>query len=152
MTTADATFTDFLRNPREVTERLREGDVILHRRDGDDLRLSVESRAAATIESLQVVGRVLTDILADAAVRDRISDRAALPWVRFLPRQERTRFYTELFECVEGAAQLGTLAPVSRLLDEWQATAAVHADPVLAGRLRRPVTEDRGAVPRPTVP
>jgi hypothetical protein len=148
MTTAEATFTEFLRNPREVTDHLREGDVILHRRDDEDLRLSVASRASAVQEILGTLGRLLTDAFADETVRDRLSHRTALPWLKFLPPASRERFYEDLFECVEGAAAIGTLAPVARLLDEWQATAAVYADPDLAARLSRPL-EAGGPVERP---
>lgn len=148
MATAEATFTAFLRNPGEVTEHLEEGDVILRRRDAEDLRLSVASRAAAVEQSLALVGRILADVLEDATVRESMSRRTAIPWMKFLPSEARARFYQELFESVEAASELGTLAPVGRLLDEWRATAAVFADPSLAARLRRPVDEGR-AIQRP---
>jgi hypothetical protein len=150
MTTAEATFTDLLRHPNEVTNRLVEGDVIIHRRDEEDLRLSIASRAAAVEESVAVVGRLMVDALADEEVRDRLSQRVALPWLRFLPAPERERFYRDFFECIEGAVAVGTLAPIARLLDQWQATAAIYADPDLAARLRRPITGEGGRVPRPT--
>lgn len=150
-TTAEATFTDFLRDPRRVTERLESGDVILRRRDAEDLRLSVASRVAATEETLSFLSRVIADALEDEVVRERIGHHVALPWLAFLPPTARERFYAELFECVQGAVELGTLAPVARLLDEWRVTAAVHADPDLARRLRRPLPGDGASVTRPTV-
>lgn len=147
--TAEATFTDFLRDPRKVTERLDTGDVILRRRDAEDLRLSVASRVAATEETLSFLSRVIADALEDEVVRERIGHHAALPWLTFLPPTARERFYAELFECVEGAVELGTLAPVARLLDEWRVTAAVHADPDLARRLHGPLPGDGATVTRP---
>jgi hypothetical protein len=150
-TTAEATFTEFLRNPNLVTDQLREGDVILHRRNEEDLRLTVESRVSATEESLGIMGRVFTDALADKAIRSRLTQRVALPWLKFLPKRARESFYTDLFECAEAVAQLGTIAPLARLIDEWRATAAVYADPDLASRLTQPLDEDQGTVRRPTV-
>ena len=149
---AEATFTDFLRNPNEITDLLDEGDVILHRRGAEDLRLSLASRAASINASLETIGRLITAVLQDGVVRERIGRQATLPWLSFLPEAARARFYAELFECIDGAASLGTLAPIGRLLDEWHATAQVYADPDLATRLRRPLPGDGGPVRQPDVP
>jgi hypothetical protein len=143
------TFTDFLRNPNEVADLAREGDVILRRRGSEDLRLTVAARATADREGLGAVSRIIAALLDDPVVRKRIGRQVALPWLRFLPPAERARFYADLFACVEGASQIGSYAPVGRLLDEWQATAAVYADPDLAARLQRPLPGDGGEVVRP---
>jgi len=148
---AEATFTDFLRNPNAITELLDGGDVILHRRGADDLRLTVASRATSIEASLETIGRLITAVLQDGVVRERIGRQAPLPWLSFLPQTEREQFYVELFECIEGAGSLGTLAPIARLLDEWHATAQVYADPDLAARLRRPLPGDGGLVKQPDV-
>lgn len=47
------------------------------------------------------------------------------------------------------AAELDNFAPLAQLVDEWRATAEIHADPKLARRLRRPITTVGGAVERP---
>jgi hypothetical protein len=146
---AEATFTDFLRSPRQVTDQVKEGDVILRRRGDEDLLLSIASRVAATQASLAMLGRLLADAMRDDVVREHVANGAALPWLKFLSEPSRALFYKELFECVEGAAALGTLTPIARLLDEWQATAAIAADPELAARLSRPLAGDGGLVPRP---
>lgn len=150
MTTAEATFTDFLRNPRAITDRVADGDVVLRRRDDEDLVLTTAARAMAEAESLEVVSRLIAGALEDAVVRGRIAERAPLPWTRFLPEVERAQFYEELFACVIGSLEIKTMVPVARLLDEWRATAAVHADPELAARLRRPITDDGGPLARPS--
>jgi hypothetical protein len=152
MTIAEATFTDFLRNPRTITDRVADGDVILRRRDDEDLLLTTASRAAAEAESFSVVSRLISAALEDEVVRGRIAGRSPLPWTRFLPDGERREFYDELFACVLGSLELKTMVPVARLLDEWRATAAIHADPDLAARLRRPVVADEGPIPRPPSP
>ena len=149
MAVAEATFTDFLRHPNEVTEHLEQGDVILHRRGEADLRLSVAARADSQLSTLEFLGRVIAQSLRDDLVRRRITELQSLPWLTFMPEGERSLFWSELFECVEGAAQLGTLAPVARLLDEWRATAEVYADPELAARLRRALPGDGPVVSRP---
>ena len=149
MTTAEATFTDLLRDPKGVVRQLEHGDVILHRRDGEDLLLSVAARAMAEDRILELMSGVLARILRDPVIRARASDPTAFPWTRFLPESERARFFAELFDCFEGAVQVGTMSPVERLLDEWQATAAIHADPELARRLSGPLPGNGAAVSRP---
>jgi hypothetical protein len=125
--------------------------VILHRRGDEDLRLTTAGRAAAEEAILGALSRVIADVLEDEVVRERISRRQPLPWLQFLPPTERQLFYQDLFHCVQGAVEVGTLAPVARLLDEWRATAAIHADPDLVSRLRQPVTGNGGVVARPAV-
>ena len=150
MTTAEATFTDFLRNPRAITDRVADGDVILHRRDDEDLVLTTAARASAEASSIAVLSGLIVSALEDDEVRSRIARRSPLPWTHFLPDTERQRFFTELFDCVLGGIELKTMVPVARLLDEWRATAAVYADPDLAGRLNRHVVADVGPVHRPS--
>jgi len=149
---AEATFTDLLRNPREITALLDQGDVILHRRDAEDLRLSVATRSSASVAGLEVIGRLLAAAMADEVVRERIGHQTALPWMQHLPETSRQQFFFELFTGVEAAAAIGTFAPVDRLLDEWRATAALYADPDLADRLRRPLPGNGPAVERPASP
>src|SRR5450759_3858475 len=111
---AETTFPEFLRNTIGVTELLEGGDVILHRRGADDLRLTVASRAPSIKASLETIGRLITAVLQDGVVRERIGRQAPLPWLSFLPQAARERFYVELFECIEGAGSLGPLAPTAR--------------------------------------
>lgn len=65
MTTAEFAFSTLLREPHKVTDRLTSGDV-LHRRDGEDLYLSVRSRAERDAESIGEATRML------GAVRYRV--------------------------------------------------------------------------------
>lgn len=145
------TFTQFLRHPNDVIDQLGEGDVILRRRGEEDLRLSVASQVTAMSDGLAALGRLLVDALSDQTVLERIAARTPLPWLRFLPEHEREVFFRELFECVEASGEVGTFAPVARLLDEWQATAAVYADPRLAASLRRSHPGDGSIVQRPAL-
>jgi len=149
MAISETTFTEFLRDPKRVTRLLDAGDVILHRRDEEDLRLTVASRSAAEGRVLSLLSGLVAAALRDPGIRSHAIAAPSLPWTRFLPEHERARFFTELFDCVEGAAQIGTLAPVERLMDEWRATAAIHADPNLAERLTGPIAGDGGPVARP---
>jgi hypothetical protein len=148
--TAEATLTDFLRDPNAVVDRLEHADVVLHRRNAEDLRLSLESRSEAVADGVRFVARMLSAALADAAVRGRLEASAeAIPWLSFLPAQRRQEFLAEFFRTAEAAAELGVMTPLAQLLREWQATAAIYADPELAAELRRPLAGDGKRVAAP---
>lgn len=149
--TAEATLTDFLRDPKAVVDRLEHVDVVLHRRNAEDLHLSLESRTEAVADGVRFLARMLSAALTDAEVRDRLQASAeAIPWLSFLPATQRQEFLAEFFRTAEAAAELGVMTPLARLLREWQATAAIYADPELAAELRRPLTGDGERVPAPT--
>ena len=150
MTSQTASFTELLRHPNDVTRRVAGGDVVIRRRDDEDLILTTVSREQARLASVEAVSHLFADALEDDVVRQHIARRAALPWTRFLPPEDRELFYRELFECVAGAVEIGTMAPVAQLLSEWQATAAVHADPELAARMRRADLAEGAPISRPS--
>ena len=148
--TAEATLTDFLRDPKAVVDRLEHVDVVLHRRSAEDLRLSLESRSEAVADGVRFLARMLSAALSDDVVRDRLQASAeAIPWLSFLPAQQRQEFLVEFFRTAEAAAELGVMTPLAQSLREWQATAAIHADPELAAELRRPTAGDGGRVAAP---
>jgi hypothetical protein len=150
--TAEATLTDFLRDPNGVVERLEHVDVVLHRRNAGDLRLSLSSRSDAVNESVRFLARVLGAALKDELVLQHLRSSAeAIPWLGFLPDEARSEFLVEFFRCAEASAELGTMAPLAQLLSEWQATAAIYADPQLLAELHRPSPGDGPPVPMPTV-
>jgi len=139
---AEATLTDFLRDPRSVVEQLDRRDVVLHRRNAADLHLSLRSRAESVDEAVAFVARLLAQVLADHTLRGRLAEAVAtIPWVSFLPADERDVFVHEVVRTAEGAAELGAMAPLAQVLIEWKATAAIHADPTLAIELKRPIAD-----------
>ena len=148
--TADATLTDFLRDPKAVVDRLEHVDIVLHRRNAEDLYLSLESRTEAVAESVRLLARMLSAALTDPGVRDRLGASVEqIPWLSFLPAQQRQLFITEFFRTAEAAAELGVMTPLAQLLREWQATALIYADPELAAELRRPLAGDGERVRAP---
>lgn len=138
--TAEATLTDFLRDPKSIVEQLDRRDVVLHRRNAADLHLSLRSRVEADDEAVGFLARLLGRVLADVDVRERLAESVAtIPWVTFLPASERDVFVEEVVRTAEGAAELGSMAALAQVLTEWKATAAIHADPTLAIELKRPI-------------
>lgn len=151
VSTAQATLTDFLRDPNSIVEQLDRQDVVLHRRNAGDLRLSLQARSEADDEGVRFLARLLGQALTDDVVRARLmSAAAATPWVTFLPANERQTFIHELIRTAEAAGELGSMAPLAQLLVEWKATAAIYADPVLAVELKRPIAEVGSRVRAPS--
>jgi len=64
------------------------------------------------------------------------------PWVMFLPKWDRTVFVNELIHTLAAVSALQHYSPVGRLLRESKATAEIHADPRLAGRLPTDIHTD----------
>ena len=132
-------FSDLLRKPKEVTDDLEQGDVLLRRRDEPDLRLSRADREAQRVDTFSAIGRALRNLAVHnpAALADALGD--AFPWVEFLPEDDRRLFLDEFSRVVMAAAALDDYEALGQLVREWRATAEVHADPKLARRLRRAV-------------
>ena len=132
-------FSDLLRRPRDVTDDVEDGDVLLRRRDEPDLRLSRADREARRAEAFSALGRAMRNLAVHnpGALSDALAD--AFPWLEFLPARDRKLFLDEFSRVVTAAAAVDNYEPLSQLVREWRATTEVHADPKLARRLRRPL-------------
>ncbi|CCH21837.1 hypothetical protein [Micromonospora lupini] len=143
-------FSELLRQPAETAERLsRARAVRLRRRDAADLVLMSADRAAAEGEVVDLTARLLASVVRRDPTLVREALPTVLPWVRFLPPEDRERMANEFVETAEAAAAVGNTAAVSQLLTEWRHTAEIHADPDLHRVLVAPSSDDFGAVPRP---
>lgn len=148
---AEATLTDFLRDPNAIVEQLEARDVVLHRRNAADLHLSLRTRAESDDEAVGFLALLLGRVLADERLRTRFAEAVAtIPWVTFLPVHDREAFVQDVVRTAEGAAQLNIMSPLAQVLVEWKATAAIHADPLLALELKRPIAAVGRIVADPT--
>lgn len=149
MTVVEHTFSDFLRKPKPVVDDLVEGDVLLRRRGASPLRLSPWDRDVATSEALVAVVRLLRHLAVHSSEALRAAAGEAFPWSDLLPAEDRDAFLEELTRVLAGSAEVGAFGPVVRMLAEWRATAAVHADPSRARRLSTPLPGTGDRVPAP---
>lgn len=149
MRVTEHSFSDLLRRPKDVTDDLEAGDVLLRRRDEPDLRLSRADREAHRVEAFTAMGRALRNLAVrnPAALSEALTD--ALPWIEFLPSADRSMFLDEFTRVASAATTFDNYEPLTQLIHEWRATAEVHADPRLARRLRRPIEArgDRATLP-----
>ena len=69
------------------------------------------------------------------------------PWVRFLPERDRPLFERTFVETLLACVSLDNFVKLEELLNDWKATALVHADPSLAADLRRPILGGAPEIP-----
>ncbi len=151
MVTDEATLTKFLRDPHAVMEAVEHRDVVLHRRGGPALRLSLESRSQQGGEGVALVARLLGDVLDGPAHEQLLTALTVeLAWPALLPGPDREAFLVDFVQTARAAAEVGVLAPLVAVLADWKATAAIYADPALAADLHRPLPGDGGPVPAPS--
>lgn len=148
-------WSDIARNPREVAATVeREGEARLERRgEGQPFVLMAAWRREADRAGAQAAERLVRGAIAHAIKIGDLDDllTETYSWVRFLPAEERRDFAEAFAATYSACAELGTWAPLEQLMTEWRATAAIHADPVLAAKLRGPFEADLGPVPEPEV-
>lgn len=145
-------FSTLLREPNRVTAQLARGDVVLHRRDGEDLYLSVKSRAERDAENAAQPARMLGALIHTPDGQRLLTNALgeAFPWTRFLTDQGRDQFVSEFVATTRACADVGVWTPLGQLLHEWTTTAAIHADPELHAALTAPLPDDdHGPVPAP---
>lgn len=134
---AEHTFTHMLRHSGAVLAEVEHRDVVLRRRDGDDLILGLRAREASVRDTLGVLARLLLAASGDPDTRDRVSAAlaVALPWSRFLPDPERAELFESLTATAAACVDVDIFEPLAHLLEGWRASAEVHANPNLAGLL-----------------
>lgn len=149
MRVSERPFSDLLRHPKDVSDDVADGDVVLRRRDEPDLWLSRADREAERSAVFAALARALRNLAthSPAAVAQALPE--VFPWLGFLPAVDQRRFVDEFSRIVTAAAELENLSPLTQLLREWRATAEVYADPKLARRLRRPIEAAGSSVPVP---
>ena len=149
MKTTAFAYSAFLRGPTDVLPQLDEGDVLLERRDDENLVLTRYGRFAARQEGMTFAARLLGDVVRDRS--DLVVEllRQELPWMHWLPEAEQTQCAEELMAELAAGADTGMLDPFARSLTAWRSTAEVWSDPELARRLGSRFSGDGEEIPRP---
>lgn len=71
------------------------------------------------------------------------------PWTDVLPARDRRQFVAEFARAVHVSAELGEWTHLAIVLQQWKATAQVHADPRLRKQLTGDLDGDLGPIPVP---
>lgn len=147
----DVPFSELLHRPAATTQRLDHVRALrLRRRDAGDLALMPIERLERDSSVVDFTARLIAGLVntgnADA-LRQALPH--ALPWTTFLPTEDVDELLTELVTTTGGAAALGNLTPIARLLTQWRHSAEIYADPELLAKLTREPEGDLGPVPMP---
>lgn len=120
-----------LRNSGAVLDEVEQRDIVIQRRDGEDLYLALSSRERGIRESLGVLAGFVRAALHDESRRSDVVKWLAddLPWTSFLPEDDRERFLIDFAQISAACADADTYEPLVRALDGWKATAEAYANP-----------------------
>jgi len=150
MAATTMTLSTFLRNSGDALAVLDDHDVLLERRDGEDIYLKRADRERAEHDMLVTAGRMMESILRRNQTRAELSELMAsvAPWSGFLPERSRAEFVDQFVRTIAACADLDDFAPAAALLRQWKNTADVYANPALLKRLQAEI-EPGEAVARP---
>ncbi|MFI5714501.1 hypothetical protein [Nocardia sp. NPDC051750] len=150
MATRTFAFSTLINKQTSVFPALEDSDVILERRDAENLVLMRSERFDAMVQGLGLAARSLAII---AKTNRSLAEEVfaeELPWLTWLPADARPQCVTELLDQLLAGAATGLLLPFARAFGEWQSTAEIYSDPELAARLRGPFdTADAVEADRP---
>ncbi len=136
------TLSHFLRRSGEVLDVAEEHDVVLTRRDGEDLTISIVPRADALRIGLELFAEVVLEATRDDEVR-AVLGRAlgsSARWTSGLTQNERECLLQEVAAASAESAGLGSASPLAPALDRWRRAARARAsERPKSAHLTRPV-------------
>lgn len=126
-------WSDLARDAKAVAKAVdHTGEVTLIRRGEPDLTLMRADRRSDVREVGRTTARLLRQLLANSDHSQIVDDLVDIyPWIEFLPEDGQVKFVKEYAQTLNACADLDVWVPLARILREWKATAAIHADPVL---------------------
>lgn len=134
------TLSDFLRRSGEVLAALEFGEVVLHRRDDDDVVCTTSRRAKSIDDAFGLLARVVREALRDGRGTSSATQVLAYaePWTRYLTVSERESFLRELTASALAAAEIGASGLIAELLENSRdlARSRAHTRPVSAHKTR----------------
>lgn len=127
--TTTTTFSDLLRSPNDVIERLEDGDVVLTRRGGDPLRLSKERDARQGDEMVSAFAQMIAATILDESSADGIAAKLSVPfaWIEFLSEPERRLFVDEFLRTSRACASVGRFDRLAVVVGGWRETATAYS-------------------------
>jgi hypothetical protein len=153
--TAEVNLSDLLNKPKDTIAKLdTHRQLVLRRRDDEDLELTTKERADQDRAFLSMTARVFSELVqrepAVLAMAAQVLPYV-FPWVRYLPEDARPEFAAEWIQALSAGASVNSGAEVAVVVSAWRSTAEIYADPELYARLTRDHNDDFGPVPMPEV-
>lgn len=151
---AETSFSELINHPKATVAKLSSvRELLLRRRDADDLVLTTATRAEQESEMVSATTRIFIAMMRhDSAALSLLVDVVpeAFPWVRFLPAEDVRAFVVELVETLRAADAVDNPAPVVNVIAAWRHTAEVYADPELYAQLTAEVADHGPATEPPS--
>jgi len=149
---AQMTLSAFVQAPTKGLRHLDDGEnVLLTRRDGEDLRVQRERDARSRDECISQVSSIFARLLI-AHETERVVEAMIdeYPWMSLLTESEAAEFAREYLATVRACASLGNYTALDSVTHAWRATASMKADPELAQRIGRRIADEQPiAAPNP---
>ncbi len=136
--TETMTLSTFVQRPTRALIPLDGGDdVLLTRRDGEDLRMQrecdVRDREVTVLHAVNVACRVLEHD-EKAAVSAVVREFA---WASIFSLSEANEFAVDYLAALRVSASLGNYAHISTVVQAWKSSAEIKSDPELLARIEQ---------------
>jgi hypothetical protein len=115
MAISEHTLSEFLQHSGEVLPGLERGEIILRRRDGEDLIVMTRGQNDALATTLRVLAGMVRGNGTEQAT-------AILPWFAFLSSRDQKRCLEELGRVASAAVANGELSRLEETLYQWEST------------------------------
>ena len=142
MARRESTLSDFLQHSGRVLPDIEEGEILLHRRDGEDLVLTTRRQS----EALRTTAAAFFAL----STGHHSAIEVVLPWITFLTASDRDACIRELRDVGAASLETGRLSRLAETLYAWEASALAAWDELrnrerLGQQLEAPVD-----LPRPS--
>ncbi|MFE3224147.1 hypothetical protein [Nocardia sp. NPDC059228] len=131
-------FSELIRKQTSVFPLLEDADVLLERRDAENVVLMRDERYRAMDGALRIAARSLALVAKANRVMAEEVLAVELPWLVWLPPEHRSEAVTELLDDLLAGVDTGYYLPFMRNLIAWKHTAQIHTDPSLVAQLTGP--------------
>lgn len=147
---ASTTLTEFLQHSGRILPQVDQGEIILRRREGDDLVVLTRRHWKALSDSYLALAEAYRQGRMDAPMRGVSSPTGfALPWLSLLAPEDQATCLDELSKATIAALQSGRLADLAFLLAQWRATALATWDDEQRRKRPEAQIDDPWPLPRP---
>jgi hypothetical protein len=123
-----ATFSDLLRSPNDVVAATENGDVLLTRRDGDDLVLSSAEAGRRNRRGLEFAASIVSAAVSQWPESFAYRLHQPFPWMAFLSEPEQEELAKELVDVARACASLDRFERLAVVISQWKSTAAIYSD------------------------
>jgi hypothetical protein len=138
------TLSEFVQRPTQVIARLDEGDVLLTRREEEDLvlRRAADARLDYEIVSgaLGMMSSVLREHLVPSTSLKYVV--SAFPWLGLLPDAAVEQFSENFIRLALAGASIANFNSLRSMLSSWEDTAEIYSNPVRLAEARRNSTDE----------